>query len=187
MNESSNDPNPTAPFDPAADLSSNNPDAHELASARAQAAENFDRMVRLTADFDNFKKRAAREREEVRRATYESLLSRLIPVLDNFEMALVAADQPQSNIQSIRSGVSMIYQQLKGVFSDAGLEEISSQGLPFDPALHEAVSEQESTSHPEGTVIHQIRKGYRLRERLLRPASVVVSKLPEPKVVPVEG
>ena len=180
MNETPIDSKPTAATDPAPNESAPASDAQELATARAQAAENYDRFVRLTADFDNFRKRAAREREEVRRATYESLLSRLIPVLDNFEMAIAAAEQPQANVETIRAGVLMIHQQLRSAFVDAGLEELNAQGQPFDPSLHEAVSQQESTEVPEGTVLHQLRKGYRLRDRLLRPASVVVAKKPEP-------
>jgi molecular chaperone GrpE len=187
MNETPNDSKSTVAADPAPSESASVSEAQELATARAQAAENYDRFVRLTADFDNFRKRAAREREDVRRATYESLLSRLIPVLDNFEMALAAAEQPQASVETIRAGVLMIHQQLRSAFMDAGLEELNAQGQPFDPSLHEAVSQQESVEVPEGTVLHQLRKGYRLRDRLLRPASVIVAKKPEPSgSIPVE-
>ncbi len=187
MNETPIDSKPTVATESAPNEGTPIPEGQELANARAQAAENYDRFVRLTADFDNFRKRAAREREDVRRATYESLLSRLIPVLDNFEMALAAADQPQSNVETIRAGVLMIHQQLRSAFVDAGLEELNAQGQPFDPSLHEAVSQQESSEVPEGTVLLQLRKGYRLRDRLLRPASVIVARKPEPTAtVPVE-
>lgn len=195
MNESNLDPNPTA-----SNASSANGGEHsestppspqenqELVAALAKAAENYDRLLRMTADFDNYKKRAAREREDVRRATYESLLSRLIPVLDNFEMAMTAAEQPQANVDTIRSGVAMILQQLRGAFADAGLEEVNALGQRFDPTIHEAVSQQESNDVEEGKVVHQLRKGYRLRDRLLRPASVVVAKKPETsQSIPVEG
>ncbi len=195
MNESTLDPNPTASSESAArggHQSESSPlssqENQELAAALAKAAENYDRLVRMTADFDNYKKRAAREREDVRRATYESLLSRLIPVLDNFEMAMTAAEQPQANVETIRSGVAMILQQLRGAFADAGLEEVNALGQRFDPAIHEAVSQQESDDVEEGKVVHQLRKGYRLRDRLLRPASVVVAKKRETTpAVPVEG
>ena len=96
------------------------------------------------------------------------------------EMALAAAEQPQASVETIRAGVLMIHQQLRSAFMDAGLEELNAQGQPFDPSLHEAVSQKESVEVPEGTVLHQLRKGYRLRDRLLRPASVVVAKRPEP-------
>jgi molecular chaperone GrpE len=79
------------------------------------------------------------------------------------------------------TGVNMIYQQLKSVLAEAGLEEIESQGKPFDPNIHEAVSQAESAEVPEGQVMQQLRKGYRLRERLLRPATVIVAKAPAAK------
>lgn len=152
----------------------------ELAELRAQAgkaAENWDRYVRLNADFDNFKKRSARERTEAIRYANEGLLEKLIPVIDNFEMAMLAANNPQGNsADALKTGVSMIATQLRSTLADAGLEEIDAAGKPFDPNLHEAVSQQESNNVPEGHVLQQLRKGFKLRDRLLRPATVVVAK-----------
>ncbi len=143
-----------------------------------QAPDFRERYLRLYADFENFKKRASREREESRRAVTESIVTRLLPVLDNFEMALQAADQPGVGIDTLREGVRMIHSQLRGSFADLGVEEIDARGQPFDPAFHEAMSQMESAEVPDGHVLHQARKGYRLRERLLRPASVVVARPP---------
>jgi molecular chaperone GrpE len=151
----------------------------ELKARAAQADENWDRLLRTTADFDNFKKRAAREKQEAIRYANEGLLQKLVPVLDNLDMALGAAQaaSPEAG-QSLQAGVSMIGQQLKGVLAEAGLEELNAVGKLFDPNLHEALSQQERPDVPEGQVVQQVRKGYKLRDRLLRPASVVVAKQP---------
>ncbi len=151
----------------------------ELKTRAAKAEESWDRYVRATAELDNYKKRAARERLEAIKYANESLLEKLLPVLDNFDMALAAINNPQGNsADSIKTGVQMILGQLKGVTADSGLEEIDAAGQPFNPNFHEAVSQQESATVPEGQVVQQLRKGYKLRDRLLRPASVVVSKKP---------
>ncbi|PYK62943.1 MAG: hypothetical protein DME21_04625 [Verrucomicrobia bacterium] len=119
----------------------------ELKVRAAKADEHWDRLLRATADLENFKKRAARERQEATRFANVSLLEKLIPALDNFDMALAAANNDAS-------------------------------GRPFDPNLHEALSQQETADVPEGQVLRQLRKGYKLRDRLIRPASVVVAKKP---------
>lgn len=150
----------------------------ELKEQAGKAAQYYDQLLRTTADFDNFKKRAARERQDAIRYANESLLERLMPVLDNFEMALAAANVPNTSIESMRSGVSMIQQQLRAAMNEAGLEEIDAAGKPFDPNFHEAISQQESAEVPEGQVLQQVRKGYKLRDRLLRPASVIVARKP---------
>jgi molecular chaperone GrpE len=151
----------------------------ELKAQAAKAAEHWDRLLRSTADFENFKKRATRERQDAVKFANEGLMQKLIPVLDNFEAALSAVQNTGGeNAQSFLTGVSMIHQQLKSVLTEAGLEEVEAHGKPFDPNLHEAVSQAESTEHPEGHVMQQLRRGYRLRERLLRPATVIVAKAP---------
>lgn len=149
-----------------------------LKEQAAKAQENYERLMRAAADLENYKKRAARERQEAVKYAHESLLQRLIPVLDNFEMALTAANAPNTSVQSLQSGISMIQQQLKSAMSEVGLEEIDAAGKLFDPNLHEAISQQETADTPEGHVAQQVRKGYKLRDRLLRPASVVVAKKP---------
>ena len=151
----------------------------ELKSQAAKANENWERLLRTTADFDNFKKRAAREKQDALRYATESLISKIIPVLDNFEMALAAAQNSSAEgLKSLQDGVTMIQTQLKSALTDSGLEEVDATGKPFDPNIHEAVSQQESADVPEGHVLQQLRKGYKIRERLLRPATVIVAKSP---------
>src|ERR1051325_2744825 len=117
----------------------------ELKERAAKADEHWDRLLRTTADFDNFKKRAAREKQDAIKFANEGVLQKLIPVLDNFDMALSATQNAQSDaVQSLQTGVNMIYQQFKTVMADAGLEEINAEGKPFDPNLQEAVSQQET-------------------------------------------
>lgn len=154
----------------------------DLQTRAAKAQEHWDRLLRTTADFDNFKKRAAREKQDAIKYATESLLQKVIPVLDNFEMALAAAQNSSAtDIKSLQDGVAMIHSQLKSTLTDAGLEEVDATGKPFDPNMHEAVSQQESDKVAEGHVLQQLRKGYKLRERLLRPATVIVAKKPEAK------
>jgi len=151
----------------------------ELKALAAKANENWERLLRTTADFDNFKKRAAREKLEAIKFANESLLQKVIPVLDNFEMALAATQSSSSEgLKSLQDGVVMIHSQLKNALAEAGLEELDATGKPFDPNFHEAVSQQESAAVAEGNVLQQLRKGYKLRDRLLRPATVIVAKQP---------
>jgi molecular chaperone GrpE len=153
----------------------------DLKQRASKADENWDRLLRQTADFENFKKRAARERQDAVKYAHEALLTKLLPVLDNFEMALAAAQNaPAEGVKSLQAGVTMIQQQLRATLTDAGLEEIEALGKPFDPHVHEAVSQLESADVPEGQVLQQLRRGYKLRDRLLRPASVIVAKAPPP-------
>lgn len=149
----------------------------ELRAQAEKAAENWDKYLRLNADFENFKKRATREKQEAIRYANESLLEKLIPVLDNFEMAMLAANSPQGgSVDALKTGVNMIASQLKSALSEAGLEEINATGQAFNPNLHEAVSQQEAKGTPDGQVLQQLRRGYKLRDRLVRPATVIVSK-----------
>lgn len=153
----------------------------ELKARAAKADEHWDRLLRTAADFENFKKRAARERHEAAQSATAALIHKLLPVLDHFEMAQAAAQNapaPQSGTAALQDGITMIQQQLKGILAETGLEEVDATGRPFDPTLHEAVSQLETADAPEGQVVQQIRKGYKLRERLLRPATVVVAKKP---------
>jgi molecular chaperone GrpE len=151
----------------------------ELKSRAAKAEENWDRLLRTTADFDNFKKRAAREKIEAAQYASFSLLQKLLPVLDNFEMALTAAQTAQGDkLASLQSGVVMIQQQLKNALTETGLEEIDAAGQVFDPNFHEAVSQVESAEVAEGHVVQQLRKGYKVKDRLLRPATVIIAKKP---------
>jgi len=152
----------------------------ELRAKAAKADEHWDRLLRTAADLENYRKRAARERLEATRSAQESVLSKLLPVLDNFDMALAAANNSQAGAaDALKVGVMMISQQLRQALIETGLEEVDAAGQAFDPRWHEAVSQQECADVPEGRVVQQLRKGYKFRDRLLRPASVVVAKKPE--------
>ena len=151
----------------------------ELKQRAAKADEHWDRLLRTAADFENFKKRAAREKQDAIKYANENLMQKLIPVLESLDIALAAPPStPPDTSQSFQAGVNLICQQLKGVLAEAGLEELNAVGKPFDPHFHEAVSQQETPEMPEGHVVQQLRKGYKLRDRLLRPASVIVAKPP---------
>ena len=151
----------------------------DLQKRAAKGDEHWERLLRTTADFENFKKRAAREKTESAQYATASVLQKLLPVLDNFEMALAAAQAvTDGKNASLQSGVTMIQSQLKSILVESGLEEIDAAGKPFDPNFHEAVSEQESADVPEGHVLQQLRKGYKLKDRLLRAATVIVAKKP---------
>jgi molecular chaperone GrpE len=167
---------PVAAIDPA---SVTPEQLEELKERAAKTDEHWERLLRTTADFDNFKKRAARERTEAIQFANSALLQKLLPVLDSFEMAMAAAQTTRDDkTNSLQTGIVMVQSQLKNILAESGLEEIDATGKPFDPTQHEAVSEQETADVPEGQVVQQIRKGYKLRERLLRPAGVIVAKNP---------
>jgi molecular chaperone GrpE len=151
----------------------------ELKERAGKADEHWERLLRMAADFENFKKRTTREKQDAIKFANETLVQKLIPVLDNFDNALSATQTAEApSAQSLQAGVSMILQQLRQVLIEAGLEEVDATGKQFDPNLHEAVAQKETAEVPEGHVVQQLRKGYKLRERLLRPASVVVAKPP---------
>jgi len=151
----------------------------ELQAKAAKADENWDRLLRMSAEFDNFKKRAARDRQDAVKYANESILEKLIPALDNFEMALAAAQGGDGgSLEALKTGINMVYLHLRSTLTDAGLEILdASQGV-FDPNWQEAVSQQDSLEIPEGHIVQQLRKGYRFKERLLRPAKVIVAKRP---------
>jgi molecular chaperone GrpE len=160
------------------------PVSHEtyekVVAQAAQAAELKDRLLRAQAEWDNSRKRILREKEEAVRYAGESILERLLPVLDNFETGMEAA-KTATDAKAIAKGLEMVLAQFKQVLKDAGVEPIDAVGHPFDPHRHEALGHHESADHPEGHVLTQMRKGYKLKDRLLRAASVFVAKPPEGK------
>jgi molecular chaperone GrpE len=163
--------------------------AAEQASATEQSADSLltkleadvesyrDLALRSKADLDNFRKRAAREKEDAMKYANAAFLERLIPILDNFELGLNAARTGAEN-SPILAGMDMVAKQLNDFLLSSGVEPVNAEGQPFDPNLHEAVAQEESAKVAEGLIIRQLRKGYKLRDRLLRPATVVVSKGP---------
>jgi molecular chaperone GrpE len=156
------------------------PDSAAQKTDADQARANWEKLLRVTADFENFKKRVTRERSESAKYSSTSLLLSLLPVLDNLESAVTAADQAkEASMKSLQQGVAMVSQQFKSALKENGLTEIEARGQAFDPNLHEAVSQLESSEVPEGQVLEQLRRGYMLHDRLLRPATVVVAKAPD--------
>lgn len=149
----------------------------EVEASAAQAAEHYDRLLRAAADLDNFRKRASREKEEAVRFAGVPLIEKLLPVLDSFELGLAATDGA-GDAAAIADGMRMTFNQLAAALRESGLEAIDATGAPFDPHQHEAVSMVDSAEMPEGHVVQQLRKGYRFRDRLIRPATVVVAKAP---------
>lgn len=143
-----------------------------------KAPELQDRLLRMSADWDNSRKRIQKEKDEALKYAAEGILGDLLPIVDNFELGLLSAQNAQ-DAKSIALGFQMIQMQLTQFLKENGLEAIDAVGKPFDPHLHEALSHQETEEHEEGIVISQTRKGYKIKDRLLRPAAVVVSKAPE--------
>jgi molecular chaperone GrpE len=136
-----------------------------------------DLALRSQADFENYKKRSAREKEEAIKYANSSLLEKLIAIVDNFELGLEAA-RAEGEKSPVFSGMSMVLKQLMDFLADNGLQPIDATGQKFDPNLHEAIAHEPSDEFPEGVVIRQTRRGYRMKDRLLRPSSVVVSSGP---------
>jgi molecular chaperone GrpE len=136
-----------------------------------------DMAYRSQAELDNFRKRSAREAQETRAYANGDLLRALFPILDNFDMGLEAA-RAESEKSMIFMGMSMVSRQLADFLRESGVQEIEAQGKVFDPNLHEAVAQEASAEVPEGTIIRVTRRGYKLKDRLLRAASVIVSSGP---------
>jgi len=145
-----------------------------VASLQGDLDRFRDLALRTQADFENYKKRAARERDEGIKYANRTLLERLVPIVDNFELGLSAARE-ESEHSPIYSGMNLVLKQLTDFLTDNGLQPIDAVGKKFDPNLHEAIGHEPSHKVPEGQVIRQTRRGYRLKDRLLRPATVVVS------------
>jgi molecular chaperone GrpE len=133
-----------------------------------------DLALRSQADFENYKKRSAREKEDAIKYANTALLDRLLPIIDNFDLGLSAA-RGEGEASPIYAGMSLVLKQLTDFLADSGLQPIEAVGEKFDPNLHEAIAHQPSADVPEGSVILQTRRGYRFKDRLLRPSSVVVS------------
>jgi len=151
------------------------PDA--AANVAAELEKYKDAALRARADFDNYRKRVAREKEDAIRYANNSLLESLLPILDNFELGLDAAKNvPEA--AGIVQGLQMVRKQLEDFLRDHGVEIVNAEGSFFDPNVHEAVAHEPNPDVTEGTVVRQLRKGFRLKDRLIRPASVVVSKGP---------
>ena len=146
----------------------------ELDAARSEAAQCRDRALRAQAEFDNFRKRIAREREEERRRAGERLVSEMLPAIDNLERA-IEHTTAGGDLKQLLAGVEAVHVQLLSVLGKEGVEVINPFGEPFDPMTQQAVSQKEDLEVPQGTVIEVFHKGYSLGGRVLRSAMVVVS------------
>ena len=146
----------------------------EVARLQADLDRFRDLAMRSQADFENYKKRCAREKDEAVKYANRDLLERLVAIVDNFELGLSAARE-EGEDSPIYSGLSLVLKQLNDLLADNGLEPVEAVGQKFDPNLHEAIAHEPSPAVPEETVIRQIRRGYRFKDRLLRPSTVVVS------------
>jgi len=135
-----------------------------------------DLALRSQADFENYKKRSAREKEEAIKYANSALLERLVGIIDNFELGLAAAKEQGEN-SPIYTGMVLVQKQLNDLLNENGLQSIEAEGKKFDPNVHEAIA-HEPSDFPEETVVRQTRRGYRFKDRLLRPARVVVSSGP---------
>lgn len=152
------------------------PSAEEaLVTAREEAAAHYDRYLRTAAELDNFRKRTARMRMEVREDTLRDVLLQIAPALDNMKRAL---DQETEDAQALKQGIELIHSQLNGALEGYGLKLIDAIGQVFDPNVHEAMVEVEDAERAPGTVIEEMEKGYTLNGKVVRPARVIVSKAP---------
>jgi molecular chaperone GrpE len=166
---------PAAPADPLAQAEA------DLKAARAEAAEWQDRFLRKAAELENFRKRADKEKVDAMTLAKGSLLLEFLPVADACERALQSMEIGQGDpgeLEQYREGVELLYKQLLDTFNRSGVVPIESEGKPFDPHLHEALSRQEDPNYEVDTVVQELRRGYRFKEKLLRPAQVIVAVQP---------
>lgn len=181
--QSSNEPSPSSEPEAASDgvgseAQVDGPLASEGSAEdklRAEAARLKDQLLRLAADFDNFRKRSRREILDAERMAREDLLRELLPVFDNLERASQHASAA-TDVQSLIDGITMVNRQFVDTLSRLGVQRIESVGCAFDPAIHEAVQQMETADQPPGSVCAEVLAGYRFGERLIRPAMVVVAK-----------
>ena len=149
-------------------------DDDPMAGLQADLDRFRDLAMRSQADFENYKKRCAREKEDAIKYANSSLLERLLPIVDNFDLGLSAA-RGEGEQSPVYSGMSLVLKQMNDFLTENGLQPIEAVGQKFDPNLHDAIAHEPSDSVPENHIIRQTRRGYRFKDRLLRPSSVVVS------------
>ncbi len=150
----------------------------ELKSTDKEAGEYLDYLKRLKAEFENYKRRSQKERERIVSLSNEDLIKQFLPVLDDLERAVDLSHQSK-NLASLAEGMKMIFEKLRGILQKQGLEEIKAQGEPFNPHFHEALISVDLAEYPDNLVVEEMRKGYRLNDRILRPAMVKVNKRSE--------
>jgi molecular chaperone GrpE len=184
--ESVADPGAPAPKRPRVRSSEGILEAEPVSEAEAEAvasrmreelADTQDRLLRLQAEFENFRKRALRERQEAAQYGYQNLFKDLVSVVDNLERAIAhARESGGGDLASFLQGVELVQRELLAIFEKNHVTEIEALGKPFDPSLHEAMAQVESGAVPPNTVIDVLQKGFQLRDRLVRPSRVIVAK-----------
>ncbi len=147
-------------------------------TAEQESRQNYERLLRVSADFENFKKRSFREADDFRKYANELLLLELLTVVDNMERAIQSANSGNDAAGCVIEGVEMTLKALLKIFEKFSVKLIEAVGKPFDPNFHQAMMQEPSDMYPENTIIREFQKGYLLHDRLLRPSMVVVSKGP---------
>ncbi len=169
-----------------ADAGAANTAAEAPEGPEAELARTKDRLLRMAADFDNYRKRARRDIADAERRVQEDLLKALLPTFDNLERAAGHAESAP-DVKALAEGLNMVIRQFQDTLSSLGIERVVSVGKPFDPAEHEAVQHVHSDEVPPGAVVQELQGGYRWQGRLMRPALVVVSKAPAPAAAAPES
>jgi molecular chaperone GrpE len=145
--------------------------AQEIAQLRGEKDQLLDRLARLQAEFDNARKREAKERADAREYTIGNTIEPFLGVMDNFQLAL----KSQGSAEQLRAGVELILKQMEEALKGLQVQPVETVGMQFDPRLHEALGSIETTEHPDHQVLEEIRRGYKIREKLLRPALVRIA------------
>ena len=148
----------------------------QLEAKEQEAKENYDRLLRVSAEFENYKKRATRDLEELRKFANQSLIKELLSVVDNLELAMNSTNGHKTIDQGLLQGLEMTHREILKVFEKFNVKPIEAKGQAFDPTFHEAVMQEETDNVDENTVINELQKGYLIHDRLLRPAMVVVAR-----------
>jgi molecular chaperone GrpE len=148
----------------------------KLEAKEKESVENYDRLLRASAEFDNFKKRSSREMEEFRKFANQSLIKEMLSVVDNLELAMNSTNGHKTIDKDLLQGLEMTHKEILKVFEKFNVKPIDAKGQPFDPTFHEAVMQEETSDSPKNTVINELQRGYMIHDRLLRPSMVVVAK-----------
>jgi molecular chaperone GrpE len=160
----------------------------EKAKAESESAETLDRLRRLQADLENLQKISKREAENVTRLANERLMVNLLPILDSLEKALsVKQSEGEVDVKEMLVGIGLLSKELMRVLKDEGLERIDTAGALFDPNLHEAASFVQSEEYPDEAIVEELRAGYRLRGRVIRPSMVVIARKEMPEQTVKKG
>jgi molecular chaperone GrpE len=153
----------------------------KLESKEKEAAETYDRLLRVSAEFDNYKKRSTRELADFRKYANQSLIKEMLSVVDNLELAMNSTNGHKAIDKDLLQGLEMTHKEILKVFEKFNVKPIEAEGQPFDPTFHEAVMQEETNDSPKNTVINELQRGYMIHDRLLRPSMVVVAKPKENK------